>query len=84
MLYGWLVYILECKDHSYYTGITNDLEQRLSDHNSGKGAKYTRHRRPVILIYTETYPDKITANKREIEIKRMSRARKGKLVDSGK
>ncbi len=80
----WYVYILKCKDGSYYTGITNNLEQRLSDHNNGKGAKYTRHRRPVKLIYRGSYPDKLTANKREIEIKSMSRQRKEELTRTGK
>ncbi len=79
----WYVYILKCKDGSYYTGITNNLEQRLSDHNNGKGAKYTRHRRPLKLIYKKEYPDKLTANRREIAIKDMSREKKEELIRIG-
>jgi len=76
----WYVYILECADGSYYTGITNNLEQRLSDHNTGKGAKYTRYKRPVKLVYKEVYHDKSTANKREIQIKDLSRGKKKELI----
>ena len=77
---AWYVYILKCADDSYYTGITNNLAQRLAEHNSGKGARYTRVRRPVNLIYREEYPDKLSATKREIEIKDMSRAKKESLL----
>lgn len=78
---NWYVYILRCADNSYYTGITNNLKQRISDHNSGKGARYTINRRPVELIYTEKSPNKSSASKREIEIKDMSRAKKEKLIN---
>jgi putative endonuclease len=76
----WYVYILRCIDGSYYTGITNNLEQRIAEHNSGKGARYTRTRRPLTLIYQEKYSDKATASKREIVVKDMSRGRKEELT----
>lgn len=74
------VYILECSDKTYYTGWTKDLEKRINTHNNGKGAKYTRGRRPVKLIYFENFNDKIEAMKREYEIKQMSRKEKEKLI----
>lgn len=76
----WYVYILRCNNGSYYTGITNNLAQRIAEHNSAKGARYTRTRRPVTLIYQEKYSDKSTALKREIVVKDMSRGRKEDLV----
>ncbi len=72
----YCVYILRCSDDTLYTGITNDLEQRLVAHNSGSGAKYTRGRRPVSLIYSETQPDRSSALKRELAIKGLSRQEK--------
>ena len=63
------VYILRCKDGSLYTGWTNDFQKRLEAHNTGKGAKYTRGRGPVVPVYLEYLPDKISATKREAEIK---------------
>lgn len=77
----WYVYILKCADDSYYTGITNNLTQRIVEHNFGKGARYTRFRRPVKLIYSEEHPDKSSATKREIEIKDMTRIRKTALIN---
>lgn len=78
-------YILKCKDGTYYTGWTNHLEKRLKDHNDGKGAKYTKPRRPVILAYYETFETKEEAMKREYAIKQLSRAEKEKLIEnSGK
>lgn len=74
------VYILKCKDDTYYTGWTTDLERRLSVHNEGKGAKYTRGRRPVTLVYTETFEDKGEALRREQNIKRLSREEKLHLI----
>lgn len=74
------VYILECCDHTYYTGWTNNLDKRIDTHNRGKGAKYTRYRIPVTLVYYETFPDKSTAMKREYEIKQLSRKEKEKLI----
>ena len=72
----WKVYMLRCGDGSLYTGIAVDVEQRLEVHRSGKGAKYTRGRRPVVPVYTETCSDHSIALKRELEIKAMSREQK--------
>lgn len=69
-------YIVECKDGTLYTGWTNNLEKRIADHNSGKGAKYTRARKPVTLVYYETFEAKEEAMKREYAIKHMSRKEK--------
>lgn len=74
------VYILKCSDGTLYTGYTNNLEKRLKAHNSGKGAKYTRGRRPCILVYYEELRDKSSALKREYEIKQMSREQKLNLI----
>jgi len=79
----WYVYILRCKDDSFYTGISVDVEKRVKRHNSPKGAKYTRTRRPVELLYTEKFNTKIEAIKREIEIKRFSRENKRRLIKFG-
>ncbi len=70
------VYMLRCKDGSLYTGWTNDLQHRLAAHNAGKGAKYTRGRGPLYLVYTEELSDKETALKREAAIKKLTRAEK--------
>lgn len=78
----WVVYILECKDGSLYTGITDDLPHRIAAHNAGKGAKYTRGRGPVTLRYFEECEDHSAALKREIAIKRLTRAEKLALVES--
>ena len=89
---SWFVYILRCADHSYYTGITTDLVRRVAEHNgvdadsSGNaklkpGARYTRSRRPVELVYSETSPSRSVAAKREYAIKRLSQARKQELVN---
>ena len=74
--------MLECADGTLYTGIATDLERRLDEHNhSPKGAKYTRARRPVELVYSETFADRSSASKREYEIKhKMSRKEKLRLV----
>ncbi len=74
------VYILQCADNTLYTGWTNNLNKRLDSHNKGKGAKYTRCRLPVKLVYFEEYEDKISAQKREYEIKQMSRIKKLELI----
>lgn len=73
-------YILECKDGTYYTGWTNNLDKRLKDHNDGKGAKYTKARLPVSLIYYEEYETKEEAMRREYAIKQMTRSEKSKLI----
>lgn len=73
-------YILKCRDGSLYTGWTTDLERRLKAHNDGKGAKYTKSRRPVVLAYYETFDTKEEAMKRECAIKRLRRNEKLKLL----
>lgn len=78
----WYVYILRCADQTLYTGITNRLQQRLHAHNAGRGAKYTKGRRPVHLLYWETCTDKSAALKREAAIKKMKRAEKLLLCTS--
>ena len=77
---GNFTYILECSDGSFYTGWTNNLEKRLKDHNDGKGAKYTKARRPVVLAYYEEFATKEEAMKREYAIKQMKRSEKKKLI----
>lgn len=77
----WKLYILRCGDGTLYTGITTDVERRLEEHRSGKGAKYTRGRGPLELLYREDCGEKSTALKRELEIKALSRDEKLKLVE---
>lgn len=77
----WLVYIVECSDKTLYTGITNNLTKRLESHNLGIGAKYTKSRNPVSLVYKETLGGRGQALKREIAIKKLSREEKKKLID---
>ena len=74
------VYFLRCGDGSLYTGWTNDLEQRLAAHQSGKGAKYTRGRLPIEMVYFEEMPDKSAALKRENELKKLKKAEKELLI----
>lgn len=78
-------YILRCKDNSLYCGIAVDLEKRVKEHNAKnqKGAKYTRAKGPVYLIYSEKYPDKKSALRREREVKRWTKNKKEKLVKTG-
>ena len=78
---AYFVYILRCADETLYTGWTMDVEARAEAHNSGKGAKYTRARRPVELAYAETLPDRSAAQRREVEIKRLTRAEKLALIE---
>ena len=73
-------YILKCKDDSLYTGWTNDLKKRISFHNAGKGAKYTKARRPVELVYYEEFQTREEAMKREYAIKQLSRKEKEALI----
>ncbi|MBA9029202.1 GIY-YIG nuclease family protein [Peribacillus huizhouensis] len=75
-----IFYVLECRDHSYYAGYTNDLEKRIMLHNEGKGAKYTRGRGPVKLVYFESYPRKTEAMQAEYRFKQLSRKQKEKIV----
>lgn len=79
---SWVVYILKCNDASFYTGITTDIDRRLKEHNEGVGAKYTRARRPVSLIFTEDHQNRSHASKREYEIKSLSRKQKEQLAYS--
>jgi len=76
----WFVYIVECADRTLYTGITNDLERRVDEHNTGRGARYTRGRGPVALRYHELQLDRSRAATRECEIKALSRHEKLKLI----
>ena len=76
---NWYLYILRCGDGTLYTGITTDVEKRLAAHRAGKGAKYTRGRAPLELVYREELPDHSTALKREYEVKSRSRQEKEKL-----
>jgi len=78
--YPWFVYILRCGDGSFYVGITNNLKERFEEHNSGEGAKYTRGRRPVKLVYKEDHINKSEARKREIELKGWRREKKERLI----
>ncbi len=80
---SYYVYLLRCRDGTLYTGYTDDPERRLRVHNAGKGAKYTRSRLPVELVYQEQCPDKSAALRREREIKRMRRAEKLALISGG-
>lgn len=75
------IYIVRCSDDTLYTGWTTNIERRIKCHNSGKGAKYTRCRLPVELVYFETFEDKSTALKREYEIKQLSRDKKLLLIN---
>ena len=77
----WYLYILRCGDGTLYTGITTDIEKRLEQHRTGKGAKYTRGRAPLELVYREVCGSHSDALKREIAVKRMTRPDKEKLID---
>jgi len=78
---SWYVYILRCGDGSLYTGITDDVERRFAAHQAGRGAKYTRGRGPLELVYREEQADKSAALKREIQIKRLTRLQKIALCE---
>ncbi len=75
-------YMVRCRDGSLYTGWTNDLEKRIQAHNQGMGAKYTKTRRPVELVYYEEYESKIQAMKREYEIKQLPKKKKEEMVSN--
>jgi len=79
---SWVCYVLRCADETLYCGISNDLDKRLAAHNAGDGAKYTRGRAPVTLVYREACADKSTALKREMKIKRLPRLKKLALVEA--
>ena len=79
---AYFVYILQCADDTLYTGITTDIERRVEEHNSSdKGAKYTKLRRPVALVYSEESEDRSSASKREYAIKKLTRAQKLELIN---
>jgi len=78
---AWVCYLLQCADNTLYCGITNNLDKRLAAHNAGEGAKYTRGRAPVTLVYQEECEDKSAALKRERKIKSLTRADKLALYE---
>ena len=78
---SWYLYILRCRDGSLYTGITTDVQTRLEAHRAGKGAKYTRGRGPLELVYSENCGDHSAALKREFQVKALPRAEKMKLIE---
>lgn len=79
---AWKVYILRCSDNSLYTGITRDIKRRVDEHNNNDklAAAYTRSRRPLKLVYQESYDDRSSASKREVAIKKLSKIEKEKLI----
>lgn len=78
---GWFVYILRCRDGTFYTGITTNLDRRLAEHNGGKlGARYTKARRPVTLAYAETVSSRSAAARREHQLRRLSAEAKRLLI----
>lgn len=78
----WFVYIAKCNDGSLYTGCTNDLEKRITTHNLGKGAKYTRSRLPIQVVYTERHISFSASLKREFALKKLTRQEKEKLIQT--
>ena len=84
MEHSWKLYLLRCGDGTLYCGITTDVESRLEAHRSGRGAKYTRGRGPLELVYTEDCGDHSTALKREIAVKRLTKPQKEELIHNGK
>ncbi|MEQ8201527.1 MAG: GIY-YIG nuclease family protein [Syntrophomonadaceae bacterium] len=76
------VYILKCRDDTYYTGYTVDIDRRLQEHQNGLASKYTRGRTPVELVYLEGLPTKGAALRRELELKRLTKAAKQKLIET--
>ena len=76
----WVVYMLRCSDDTLYTGVAIDLEARVKAHNAGRGAKYTRCRLPVTVVYTEVHPDRSSAQRAEAAIKKLTRAQKLRKV----
>lgn len=80
----WFVYILRCKDDTLYTGSTDDVQRRLAVHNSGKGAKYTRARLPVEMVYAEECESYSAALKREYAIKQLTRGQKLEMIQQYK
>ena len=76
----WYVYILQCADKTLYTGITNNLNKRISDHNKGLGAKYTKGRNPLHLVFKEQHSDRVSAAKKESKIKKLTKKEKLILI----
>jgi putative endonuclease len=81
---SWFLYVVRCQDSSLYTGITTDITRRINEHNSKKGAFYTKNKIPVELVYQETLSDQSQARKREAAIKSLTRKEKLKLIENGK
>ncbi len=80
---SYSVYIVRCADGTFYTGIATDVQRRIEEHNtSPKGARYTRSRRPVTLVWEEKHPDRSSASKREHALKKMSREAKRRLIET--
>lgn len=80
---NYVVYLLECADGTFYTGVTTDMARRLAEHNEGvKGAKYTKARRPVTVVYQETASTRSEAQKREYVLRHLSRVEKQRLASS--
>ena len=78
----WLLYVLRCSDGTYYTGVTTDMKRRLNEHNtSERGAKYTRARRPVKLVYCNEFEDQSKAQTAEYKFKKLSRTEKEKIIN---
>jgi putative endonuclease len=78
----WFVYVLRCRDGSLYTGISTDVDKRVAAHNAGRGARYTRPRRPVVVVHLERKRSRSTALKREAAIKSLSRAEKMSMLNA--
>ena len=76
----WYVYIVQCRDGKLYTGISNDVEKRVTTHNKGKGCRFTRFRYPVVLIYQKHCGNKSTARRRELEIQKLRKVNKLELI----
>jgi len=80
----WFLYILQCADGTYYTGVTTDMKRRLNEHNTSKrGAKYTKTRRPVKVVYLSEYEDRSSAQKAEYEFKQLTRKQKESIINEG-
>jgi putative endonuclease len=78
---GWFLYVLRCSDGTYYTGITTDVSRRLNEHNTGsRGAKYTKARRPVVMVYHKAYGSRSEALKVEYAFKRLTRKQKEEVI----
>ena len=84
MSLGWFLYVLQCSDGTYYTGITTDVVRRLNEHNaSSRGAKYTKTRRPVKLVYWIDFKDRSTAQKAEYKFKQLTQKQKESIINEG-